>query len=179
MADITVDDLPASIRLKFTDDDDAARALAAALGVARQRCGWHVTPVREDDELTVDGPCARVLDLPTRKLVDLKTVRENGTEVDVDRLNWSSNGSVRKRSGARWTCAYRAVTVTLDHGYAPAEAADWLHVVMSMVDRAAGSNTADEPPIEVGPFRWADPGSPFTVDDLTVLDSYALPSAFL
>lgn len=143
MAEIAIDDLPASTLTRFGDDDAAQAALDAVLVAARGYCGWPVSPERVGDQLTLDGPGGRVLDLPTGKLNALTGVVEDGVTLDAAKLDWSQTGSVRKQSGASWSCRYRAITATIDHGYTEAEAADWRKAIIEMVgnvSRAAGTS---------------------------------------
>jgi hypothetical protein len=118
---------------------ETARMLARALAAARKYCGWHVTPVREDDEFTIDGPCSSRLFLPTRQLLDVIDVVEDQIILDVTDLRWStSKGVVRKKSGANWSGFYNSITVTIDHGFA--EAPDFNAAVLSMVDEMASAS---------------------------------------
>lgn len=90
---------------------------AAALAAARKWCGWAVTP-SDPETVTVDGPGGLVLSLPTMHLTELTEVIEGGVTLDVDDLAFSvSAGTVRKRSGARWTSELGGITVTMTHGY--------------------------------------------------------------
>ena len=91
--------------------------LDAALRAARRYCGWIVNPVVTDDAVTLDGPDSRILNLPTRKLIELTSLTENDTAVDLSTVRWSAGGppgilerpvSVRKNSGGWWTSYYQA-----------------------------------------------------------------------
>lgn len=121
-------------RLKAADAD-TQRLLDAALAAARRECQWHVSPVRTDDALVLDGPGKTQLNLPTRKLLALTTLTEDGVAVDVSKVTWSETGSVKKRSRGCWTGEYRGIGVTMTHGYTETEAADWRGAVLSMVDK--------------------------------------------
>lgn len=120
-----------------------ADALAGASAAIRRYCGWHIAPVITAS-LTLDGPGTRILMLPTLRMVELTGITEYasglGTAVydlipDVD-LEWSINGTVRKRSGGWWTTALRGLLVDLDHGFAMEDVADLTQVVLNMVARA-------------------------------------------
>lgn len=139
MAEISIDDLPDATMGRFADRDAAQAALDAVLAAARHYCGWHVSPVKDGDILVLDGPGGRVLDLPTRKLNALTSVAESDAALDVSKLDWSHKGLIRKRSGARWPCRYRSVTVTINHGFTEAEAADWRNAIINAVDTMARS----------------------------------------
>lgn len=133
--DITVGDVE-----QFTggrllaSDAEVQRMLDAALATARRYTGWHVSPVITDDVVVLDGPGSRILQLPTRKLRGITEIVENTVDLDLTKLTWSATGAVRKKSDAFWTCAYRSITATIDHGYTAAEAADWRQAILSMVD---------------------------------------------
>ena len=90
---------------------------AAALAAARRYCGWRVTP-SDEESITVDGPGGWVLSLPTMHLTELIEVVEDGVTLDVADLAPSvTTGTVRKRSGARWTSELGGITVTMTHGH--------------------------------------------------------------
>ncbi|WP_292980960.1 hypothetical protein [Mycobacterium sp.] len=148
-----------------------------ARSAARRFCGWHVTPVREDDEVTIDGPGSGLLVLPTLRLGELTGVVEDGVALDVGTdLYVSARGLVRKRSGACWSRHYGAITVTMTHGFAAEEALDFEAAVLSYAERSDG----DKPRV-VGPFQWDTklmaPGSAFSVAERSLLEQYQLESA--
>lgn len=154
------------------DDPLTATLLAAAVADTRSYCGdWHVTPVRVDQTITLDGPGSGLLVLPTLRMTALTAVSEDGAALDVTTLAWSTRGLVRKKSGARWSDQYGAITVEFTHGFTPVEAADWRRVVLSAVDRNA--RIASNDPIQVGPFRWSE-NTAFAADDRATLDRYRL-----
>lgn len=148
----------------------------AELAAVRRYCGWHVSPVLTGDVVTLDGPGAALLVLPTLRMTALTKVVEDGVELDPATLAWSTRGLVRKKSGARWSCEYGAITVTFTHGFTEDEAADWQGAVQKVAARNA--RIAANDPIAVGPFRWADnssaAGSAFTDAERATLDLYRL-----
>jgi len=145
MAEIATTDLPAVTLTRFGSTEAAQAALDAVLAAARRYCGWHVSPVMSGDELTLDGPSGCVLDLPTRKLKALTEVVEDSVDLDVTKLDWAQDGPhgapVRKQSGARWSCRYRSIVVTIDHGFTEAEAADWRKAIIDMVNTVSYSSS--------------------------------------
>lgn len=148
-----------------------------ARSVARRFCGWHVTPVNEDDVVTLDGPRSPLLVLPTLRLIELGGVVEDGVTLNVANLHWSTRGLVRKKSGANWSRNYGAIVVTMTHGFEAAEALDFTAAVSSYAER---SEASDKPRV-VGPFQWdskamAD-GSAFSVVERSLLEQYRLESA--
>ena len=155
MAELTPTDVETYTQGRLhRDDSETARMLTAALAAARRYCGWHVSPVKAGEVLTLDGPRGRVLDLPTRKLLDLTSITEDGRDLDVDgALNWSENGSVRKRSGGRWSGCYRSIVATITHGYTEEEAADWRQAVLSSIDQVSQTIGGGLPRV-IGPFQF-------------------------
>ena len=134
---------------------DTARATAAA----RRYCGWHVTPVSADEEITLDGPGGRLLVLPTLQLTELSAVAENGVDLDLGDLSWSAGGLVAKRDGSYWTDQLGAITVTFSHGYASAP--DFDHAVAVIADTiAAGRGDAGliRKRIDDVEYQWAAAG---------------------
>lgn len=156
-------------------DPETALALARALAEVRRWCGWHVTPVVEDDEVVLDGPGSQLLRLPTLRLVELSAVTEAGVELDPEALQCSSIGLVRKNSGEFWTARFSGVAVTMTHGFEAAD--DFESAVLSVADRRSQSAAGGAPTV-VGPFRWGndDPpaGSAFTAAELSILEQYRL-----
>lgn len=174
MADLTVDDVEEFTGGRLSaDDDETQRKLTAALLVARRDAGWHVCPVTADAEVTLDGPDSRMLWLPTRKLVTLTSIVENGINLDLLTLTWSAGGPpgllerpvvVRKRSRGFWSDDYQSVVVTMDHGYTESEAADWRYGVLSMVNMMpsyalTGRSDAEliSQRVDDVAYTWADP----------------------
>lgn len=156
------------------DDDETQRQLDAALAAARSYCGWHVTPVLSDVELSLDGPGDRLLVLPTLKLTELSEVDEDGTELDLADLHWSARGLIAKRNGAYWSALFGSITVIFSHGYSSVP--DFDSVVLSAIDRG-GFSTGSDPRV-IGPFQYTDAlapaGSAFTGMERMVLDRYSL-----
>ena len=133
--ELTADDVEAFTGGRLSADAaETQRLLDAAVAAARRHCGWHVCPVWADHHLVVDGHGGRVLRLPTRRLLAVGDVIDDGVSVDVDTLVWSVDGLVRKPDGGRWSHRYQSVDVIITHGYTDTEAADWRQAVLTMVD---------------------------------------------
>lgn len=134
MAELAYTDLPDAVLARFDDNTKAQAAIDGALVAARRFCGWHVSPVKTDDVLEVDGPGGRVLSLPTLNLSSVTSVTELGSAVDVTKLDRSRRkGTLTKRSGW-WTCRDGAISATITHGFTEAEAADWRAAIIELVD---------------------------------------------
>jgi hypothetical protein len=122
---------------------EVQRMLRAALSVARRECGWHVSPVRVDDEITLDGPDSRILWLPTLSVQSITSISEDGTDLDVATIARSAGDapglprrvSLRKRSKGYWTDEYGGITIVMSHGYDEDTAEDWRQAILSMVDQ--------------------------------------------
>lgn len=133
MTEIAPDDLPAATLARYADDDAAQAAIDAVLAAARRWCGWHVSPVRTNEVLDLDGPGGHVLSLPTLNLISVSAVTELGVALDVSTLDRSRRkGTLTKRFGC-WTCRDGQIVATVTHGYTEAEAADWRQAVIDVV----------------------------------------------
>jgi len=137
------------------DDPETARQLDAALTAARRYCGWHVTPVLSNADLTLDGPGGFTLILPTLQMSALSLASEDSVALDVADLSWSARGLVRKNNGTMWTTALGGITVRISHGYATA--ADFESAVLAAIDRGAFSQEATDAPRVIGPFQYSEP----------------------
>lgn len=156
----------------------------AARSAARRFCGWHVTPVREDHTVTLDGPGSPLLVLPTLRLVELTAVVEDGVTLNVADLYVSKRGLVRKKSGGCWSSRYGSIVVTMTHGFPEVDADDndedaagFMDAVRSFAERVE----AGDKPRVVGPVQWdsvamAD-GSEFSVVERSLLEKYRLEPA--
>lgn len=157
------------------DDAETQRQLDAALAAARGYCGWHVTPVNTGAQVTVDGTGGALLALPTLALSAVTAVVEDGVELDVDTLEWSLRGLVRKPYGQLWTTRFSGVTATITHGYASAP--DFESAVLSAIERGTFAAGGGETPRVIGPFQYGSAtsaGALFTDPERSVLDRYAL-----
>lgn len=186
MAELTVDDLIAYSGDRLADTDETQRVLDAAQAFVRNYCGWHVSPVRENDELVVDGSNARVLNLPTKKMLALHSIVEDGVTVFSDSEGsitvepyWSVLGAVSKIGAGRWTWKPRAVTVEIDHGYTESEAADWRGCVLGVANRASLSVAGQFSSMSAGPFSVTLGSAELLLpSDTTILDRYTLLGSF-
>lgn len=183
MAEIGLSDLASATKTRLGGDVPAQAALDAVLVAARRHCGWHVSPVKTGDVLTLDGPGIGALDLPTGKLNALTSVVENGTSLDVARLDWSKTGVVRKQSGAWWSSRYRSIVAIITHGFTEAEAVDWRRTIIAMVDAVSYASAAvgeDGPlkrkKVDDVEYEWFDAAAEQALLSVSaVLDAYRLP----
>lgn len=122
-----------------TTDERVSGAIKAVTSSIRGEAGWHVAPLVTDHRLVLDGPGGKRLNLPTLKLVDLKSVTELGVALDLtgDSVDWSELGLVEKRNGARWTDRYRKIVAVMDHGFS--DLSDLKFLTLSLVSRGLSS----------------------------------------
>jgi hypothetical protein len=100
--------------------------------------GWHIAPVRSES-VTVDGSGTLIQTLPTMHLVSLDSVAENGLNLDVTRIDWSTNGVMEKRSGSCWTGRRRGVIPAITHGFGSTPG--WVTtLICAMAGRAFGTS---------------------------------------
>jgi len=168
--------------MPLSTEDATARAEAEV----RAYCGWHIAPVREDDELTLDGPGSQTLVLPSLRVTDIASVTEDGLPVDESAYVWSQSGIIRRSSstawpwGPVWTDVPRGLVVVLTHGYEEMPL-DVLAVIERVAARAVEVSGASQVLSQVGAVRYA-----VGVDglrevgllsdaDRQVLDRYRLP----
>lgn len=178
---ITTADLDSATKGRLAaDDPETARLLEGGLGICRQWCGWHVTPERDHDLAIIDGdtrgggPWLRV---PTMNLVELQSVFEEGVELDVEAIDWSSQGRLIKQDGMYWSRRPGAIAVEMKHGYdlAPGfESAVINYIVRTSMTVAVGGRERTG----VGPFVYAptplEDCSAFTSQEQFLLWHYKL-----
>lgn len=88
-------------------------AWESAFSAARLHCGWHIAP-QVSETVTVDGSGRFIQTLPTKYLVDLTSITNDGHA--VARPDWSQMGLVEQRYN-RWTARFRGVVAEMTHGY--------------------------------------------------------------
>ncbi len=176
MAELSLDDARTfNARLENVDDDALQAMLDAALALARRYCGWPVSPVQTDVELTVDGPGGRVLSLPTLNLIELSEVTESGGALDVTKLDVSRRtGTVEKHPYGYWTCRNGGIVVKMTHGFTEAEAADWRRAILQLVDRMSLMVGIVGSSATAGPFAVTLGDTAMTPDVIMLLNSYRI-----
>lgn len=111
--------------------DKLERRLAAAEKRVRRYCGWHIAPVITET-FTLDGSGTHRLFLRTLRVEDIESVKLNGVDLDLDTLEWSQDGYLRRRQG--WPDRLRSIEVAMSHGFE--EAPDVAEIVLEMAARA-------------------------------------------
>lgn len=105
---------------------------AAAAAAIRAYCGWHVAPVITETIIR-DGNGRSTLVLPSRKIVNVLSVKIDGTDV-TSSVRWSEAGMLE---GVCFPHRFRAVEVTLEHGFKNADA------VIGVMETAAKRFSSD------------------------------------
>lgn len=192
MPDLTAADVETFTRGRLSASDPVVQdILDAALVRARNYVGWAVSPVVEDDVLTLDGPGGRRLFLPTAKLVSVSSIVENGSTVDPSSYVPSADieQMIYRKNGC-WTREYAGIVVTYTHGFTEEEAADWRRAILLMVDRMSreqqsGARSDDDlvrkkvDDVEYQWVDWGDAASRAINSVESMLDRYCLaPKGF-
>lgn len=167
--DLTAADVATFTRGRLADDGgngEVTLMLNAALTAARNYCGWHVSPVRTADVLTVDGPGGKKLFLRTLKIRSIVSIVENGQVVPEAQYVAAADtpGMVYRRQGC-WTREYAGIVATITHGYIAAEAPDWRRAICQIVDQmsqqpitASGRSPSEQigKRVDDVEYRWSD-----------------------
>jgi hypothetical protein len=194
MAELSVDDVIQYTGGRLADDDETQRILDTALLVARRYCGWHVSPVRVDDVIVMDGPGGTELFPPTRKIVEVTEVLNDGIPLEVGGSGSGAGTPVvvvpasapwkLVLTTGRWSTRYSGIELTISHGYTEAQAQDWRQAVLSMVDQmgsTAGRSDADLVSKQVDDviYRWNTAADQALYSVKPILDNYELRPVFL
>jgi hypothetical protein len=157
------------------DDPETDKLRLRGLATARRFCGWHVTPQKVDDVVTLDGKGGVVLRLPTLRLVTLTEITEDGAAIAPADIYVSDRGMLTKKSGARWSEKFGAIVVKMTHGFDAAS--DFDAAVLSWVDRASLAPVGGRARV-IGPFQYESEGpaagSTFTQSERALLEQYRL-----
>lgn len=196
MPEISVADVVNFTKGRLTDDGpdgETQRMLNAALVVARRHAGWHVSPVKFDDPVSMDGPGGAELQPPTRKIINVSAATDGGVDVLPDVVIPAQMPWKIVRKGGCWSRDLAAITVVIDHGYTESEAADWRQAILMMVDQmsllpvsaSTGRSDADlsRKRIDDVEYQWSD-GSSIALAEKAIisvegiLDGYRLVQGF-
>ena len=192
MAELSVDDVIQFTGGRLADDDETQRLLDTALVLAREYCGWHVSPVREGDEIVMDGPGGTQLFPPTRNILELTEVINDGVPLEVGSsaatpevvVPASAPWKIVRTSGV-WSTQYSGIELTMTHGFTEIEAADWRQAVLSMVNQmgsTTGRSDADLVSKQVDDviYRWSTTAAEDALYAVKpILDKYEIRPTFL
>lgn len=196
MPEISVADVVQFTNGRLADDGpngETQRMLNAALAVARREAGWHVSPVKMDDVVSMDGTGSAELYPPTRRIVNLTAATDDGKDVLQDTVIPAQMPWKIVRKGGCWSRDLASIKVTMDHGYTESEAADWRQAILTMVDQMSllpvsagtGRSEADvsRKRVDDVEYQWSDGASMalaerviFSVE--SILNGYRLVQGF-
>lgn len=157
-------------------DDRVGPLISGATKAIRRYCQWHVGgPVTHTLRGDWDG--SGLIVLPTLRLLDVTSLKIHGESVDVEQLEWSHGGLIRV--GRRFRPSFRAVEVTITHGFEDPD--DLTQIIQQVVGVALSSpmGATSEQAGQVS-VRWATTspgvsgGLALLDRDMAVLDSYRL-----
>jgi hypothetical protein len=120
MAELSPDDVEQYTQgLLSATDSETPRMLNAALAVARSDVRWFVSPVIMGDVVTLNGNGGQLLRLPTKQVINLTSITNDGVALDPvnDVILDSESGNLLILTNGRWSNQYNGVVVTMDHGY--------------------------------------------------------------
>jgi hypothetical protein len=142
----------------------------AANATVRAFCRWHVAPAIFET-LTLDGSGSRTLLLPSKHVVALEEVLNEGVNV-TELVDTSTAGILELTSGC-WTSRLGRIKVTLLHGYNIEDVADVAEVIQSLAARAA-SVPAGIASQTIGPASVRYGTVPMLVEEQNKLEPYRL-----
>lgn len=172
----TVEQLGGFLGAPVTDVASATLLLDAASSTVRDYCHWPIS--RTGPETTVlDGPGARVLQLPALHVVDIDSIEVDGVLLDPSAYRWSVIGLVKRLDGGFWPDTYQSISVVWTYGYEPVPDSI-LAVVCGMAGRGL-DNPKGRAAEALGDYSvtYARTGAgPSLIgSDTTILDHYRLP----
>ncbi|MGV9181816.1 hypothetical protein [Arcanobacterium canis] len=123
--------------VQTTQKWDAENWLAAASETIRAYCGWHVAPSLTET-ITLDAHGDHTLHLPSMHVTDIASVKIWGEDVTND-ITWSAAGMLQYRPRSRhvFPDGFRAVEVTLTHGWDLKVVPQVQALVLTLAKRAA------------------------------------------
>lgn len=108
--------------------------LNAANQAIRTECGWHVAPIITED-LVLDGTGGTVLLVPSKRVRDIVSAKNNGVDV-TDQVKFSRRAGVLTLASG-WSCDVGSIELTIEHGYALDEVSDVAGLIVALTKRAA------------------------------------------
>ena len=143
---------------------------------------WHVSPVISGDIITLNGSGTNRLRLPTKKVVKINTITNDGVALDPanDVALDPESGNVLYRTSGVWSNQIGGIVINMDHGYTETEAVDWRNAVLESASDLAQIAQAGRPDCELSSkqiddvmYRWYEKlGS--GGDVANILDKYRL-----
>jgi hypothetical protein len=141
---------------------ETQRMLDAALSAARRDVRWFVSPIIYGDVITLNGTGCNRLRLPTKQVIHLDAITNDGVALDPVNdvlLDCESDNLLYKNSGV-FSNQVNGITVTMDHGFpedfseAPSGykgliAADWRQAILALVVNISQIVAAGRPDSEL------------------------------
>jgi hypothetical protein len=120
-------------------DPETQTMLNAALAAARNDMRWGVAPVSMGEVITLNGRGGCKLWLPTKNVVQIHSITSDGVSIDPV-AGITRDADIPNRlilNTGTWSCKYSGITVTWDHGFTNAQAADWRNAILALVTNIA------------------------------------------
>lgn len=167
-------------------DPQTQTMLNAALAAARNDMRWGVAPVSMGEVITLNGRGGQKLWLPTKNVVQIHSITSDGVSIDPV-AGITRDADIPNRvilNTGTWSCKYSGITVTWDHGFTNAAAADWRNAILALVTNIAqisvlGRSDAELESKDIDDigYRWAARQALGSVEP--TLSKYRLLSAWV
>lgn len=152
----TVNDMSGQPGAPTTQD-----TLDRAAALIRRVAGWHIAP-QITETVTLDHDGASVLVLPSLHVVEVASVKNASTGVELTGWSWSSKGLL----SGRFPCGFRSVEVTFTHGFESCP--------LDLFPSVATAGEAVVRQQQSGPFQVSYAAEEFATSADAVLSSYML-----
>lgn len=133
--------------LESFQNGDVEMALDAAVAAVQNYCEWHIAPVQSETAV-LHSADRKTLYLPTRKLVSVQSVTQDGSTVDLASLTTETTGRLVRLPGYRYSRLGSLITVAFTHGY-DVLPSDVQQVVLALAQRTT-DNPGSRPRDQVG-----------------------------
>lgn len=113
---ISVETFNARTNNAFAGNQRVGAALKAASQAVRNYCGWHICPSLECMARPEGGGV--LTRLPAAYVSDIKSVRENGEELEADtEYEWREDGLLKRSKPGKWAEKWRSIEVSYMAGF--------------------------------------------------------------
>jgi len=113
---ISVETFNARTNNAFAGNQRVGAALKAASQAVRNYCGWHICPSLECMARPEGGGI--LTRLPAAYVSDIKSVKENGEELEVDtEYEWREDGLLKRSKPGKWAEKWRSIEVSYMAGF--------------------------------------------------------------
>lgn len=135
------------------DGDYSPEEIAAVGNAIRLWCGWHIAPVKTDDEMVIDSNRGSLLVLPTLLMQEPSAVVDADGN-DITGWSWSEIGNLELPFGQYFPQGFRAVKVTVTHGFTTAPT-EIVAVAAHMLRERADEIATGGPPLKTAQLDGA------------------------